>query len=700
MKPLAPSDPDRIGPHRLLARLGAGGMGHVYLARSPDGRLAAVKVVHAELSRNTEFRARFDREIRVAQRVQGPFTPTVVAAGPDEDTPWMATEYVPGPTLSEALRENGPFPEDSLRVLALGLARALRSVHAAGLMHRDLKPGNVLLSPRGPQVIDFGIARAVEGTVLTKTGQSFGTPTYAAPETVLGREQSAASDVFSLAGVVVYAAGGRPPFGTGPAPQVLHRVVSGEPGLGALPEGALRDLLARCLAKEPRERPDAAEIIGVLSAGPLPSAEHGWLPDEVSADISDRERELDRVMAAVPVAPPEQPVPTAPKRRRVALVAGTAVAAAVLLAGAGLAAVRPWEGDPNGTADEAAGETSDEGAAEGAESGEGSTNPSHPDLPGAVETIRFSPDGDTVYVLTGESYTAWDWREGEPLDPGEGGIPGTGDRIPASFDVSADGIWGMGTQDGVRVWPDGEEADQTRTSPETPGSGEPHVSVSLADERTRAAFVQEGPERSTATVWDWGRGDEGVLMETEIAHDPGESVEVLMSPDGTRVAVARLVSRDPGVAVLEVDSGETVVELPGDGDPPGYTGLGEAYIPAFAPDSSLVALHHPGLENVTLHDLASGETTAELETPESIDSLSFTHDGSALLSGGAYNGGRKWDAATGEELTSGNTLLHDRVTVHPDGETIVVAEEGTRGSHLVFLDPETLLDTHTVGGPE
>ncbi|MBR8745312.1 serine/threonine-protein kinase, partial [Nocardiopsis sp. MG754419] len=162
MRPLTSTDPARIGPHRLLSRLGAGGMGEVYLARTPSGRLAALKVAKAELAADPEFRARFAREVRTAQMVTGPFTPDVVDADPEAPAPWMATEYVPGPTLKDAVRGNGPFPEPTLRVLAVGLARALQAIHSAGLMHRDLKPSNILLSPRGPQVIDFGIARAVE----------------------------------------------------------------------------------------------------------------------------------------------------------------------------------------------------------------------------------------------------------------------------------------------------------------------------------------------------------------------------------------------------------------------------------------------------------------------------------------------------------------------------------------------------------
>ncbi len=697
MKPLTPSDPVHIGPHRILARIGAGGMGHVYLARSPDGRLAAVKVVHTELARNADFRARFDREVRVAQRVHGPFTPAVADAGPEDVAPWMATEYVPGPTLKEAVLDGGPLPEASLPVLALGLARALQAIHGAGLMHRDLKPSNVLLSSRGPQVIDFGIARAVEGTVLTRTGQSFGTPAYASPEAVLGEEQSTASDVFALAGVVVYAAGGRPPFGKGTAAQVLRRVVDEEPDLGGLPDGDLRDLLTRCMAKEPGDRPSSEEIVHALSAAPLPSAEHGWLPDQVSKEISDREQELQSVMRAVPVAPP---APSVSQRGRTPLVVCAAAAAVVLVTGTGVALVRTGEGE--GAADKAVGGPAAAGSSE--ESGdpqetdsEISDRPGHPDLPGVVRGIRFSPDGDTMHVVTGQNYTEWDWREGELLD--------STDEPPTSLDINARGMWAMGAIENVGIWRDGEGDELTLTyDPEDLDDVQSHESVSLADSVTRLAFLQTGFETDTVMVWDWS-GDldnDGIIMEVESAALTGGSTGVEISPDGTYVAVTNTY-QDVGTVVLEVDSGDTVAEFPQGGQPQGETGFSETFVAAFAPDRPVIAVHQPDQGTLVLYDLDEGETVLELDAPGEVNSLAFTPDGSELLSGGGYNGpgedygGRRWDVVAGEELTSGDTLLYDQVTVHPDGETVVVVEWGERGSSVLFLDPDTLLDTHIIG---
>ena len=693
MKPLAPSDPGHIGPHRVLARLGAGGMGHVYLARSPDGRLSAVKVVHSELARDAGFRARFEREVKVAARVRGPFTPAVMDADPEAASPWMATEYVPGPTLKEMVVEGGPLPEASLRVLALGLARALSTIHVAGLMHRDLKPSNVLLSPRGPQVIDFGIARAIEGTVLTKTGEAFGTPSYTTPEAILGQEQGPASDVFSLAGVVVYAATGRPPFGKGRAAEVLPRIVDQEPDLEGVPEG-LRPLLSHCLSKDPTRRPTTDEVVHALSSGPLPSAEHGWLPDRVNAEIDDRGRELQRLMAVVPVAPPEETAPVPERGRgrgRGALLVGAAATALVLLAAGGLALARPWAGGEGGTTETP--NADEETPAEGTV-----VDPSNrPDLAGVVETIRFSPDGDTLYVLTEESLTTWDWREGVLLD--------TADDTPAAFDVNADGVWATGETGHVRLLPNGEEDGQALTYPAEGESDHLHHSVSLADEAPRVTFAREVESGSVVTVWDWERDE--VLLEQAYEHPnvTGLGVHPVLSPDGRYLAVPHTLVEDTGVTVVDVTTGGTVLDLTH------HPNLGRSvphpdYLTVFAPDSSLLVLQSPAStapqdsEPIQVHALPGGQVVAELDIARSFPHLTFTHDGSALIGGGRtrfeHEGGLRWDTGSWEEDTPNPELLLNRPTPHPEGETIVVVEELQRGSRLLFLDPETLLDTHHI----
>ena len=232
MKPLAADDPRVIGEYRLRAQLGAGGMGRVYLGLSPAGRAVAIKVVHPDLASDAGFLRRFGQEVAAARAVSGIYTAPVVASGLDERPPWLATAFVPGPSLDQVVSEHGPLPEQALWPLLAGLVEALQAIHACGVVHRDLKPANVLLATDGPRVIDFGIARAVDGTSLTAAGVVFGTPGYMSPEQAEGRDAGPASDVFALGCVVAYAAAGMAPFGTGTAAAILYRVVHAEPGPG------------------------------------------------------------------------------------------------------------------------------------------------------------------------------------------------------------------------------------------------------------------------------------------------------------------------------------------------------------------------------------------------------------------------------------------------------------------------------------
>ncbi|PDP88559.1 hypothetical protein CQJ94_06030 [Glycomyces fuscus] len=281
MQPLLPEDPDSIGPYRLRGRLGSGGMGEVYLALSAGGRPVAVKVVRPEFGADPEFRRRFTGEVEAARRVGGFFTAHVVDADTESARPWFASAYVPGPSLDSAVSEHGPLPEDALLRLGSGMAEGLAAVHGCQLVHRDLKPSNVLLCDDGPRLIDFGIARALEATSVTTSGMVVGTPAYMSPEQARGdREVGPASDVFSLAGVLVFAATGTPAFGTGRPSAVLYRIVHEAPGLSAVPD-RLRDLLAACLAKNPGDRPGVDEVLAACAVGEWTGG--GWLPPSILA---------------------------------------------------------------------------------------------------------------------------------------------------------------------------------------------------------------------------------------------------------------------------------------------------------------------------------------------------------------------------------------------------------------------------------
>ncbi|WP_432099541.1 serine/threonine-protein kinase [Streptomyces sp. WAC 04229] len=327
--PLTAGDPERVGRYRLLARLGQGGMGRVYLARSPGGRAVAVKVVREALLRDEGFRLRFVREVAAARRVTGFFTAAVVDADPEGDPAWLATEYVPGLSLQDAVSRHGVWPEEAVRGLGAALAEALAAVHAADLVHRDLKPSNVLLAPDGPRVIDFGISAAAGDSTLTETGMVIGTPGFIPPEQLRHESTGPAGDVFALGAVLAYAAAGVGPFGGGAAHAVNYRVVHQDPDLRGLTP-ALADVVGRCLAKDPRERPALSWLLGELGH----AERAGWLPVPV-ADSAARMR-ADVPTEPLPVAGdavPRSPAPPPTRRRRLRTVLAAATAVAVAVTG-------------------------------------------------------------------------------------------------------------------------------------------------------------------------------------------------------------------------------------------------------------------------------------------------------------------------------------------------------------------------------
>src|ERR1022692_892888 len=258
-------DPERIGGYTLIGRLGAGAMGRVYLGRSAAGRLVAVKTIKIELAEEPEFRNRFAQEVAAARRVSGAFTAAVVAADSEADMPWLATAYVPAPSLSALVRACGPLTVPAVRWLAAGCAEALESIHNAGLVHRDLKPSNVLVSPDGPRVIDFGVAMAAERIQLTVTRGAGGTPAYMAPEQARDtRQASLASDVFSLGGTLLFAATGHGPYQGETVMDILVRLATEPPDLAGLP-AELTDIVTACLERSPRDRPTSAAVLAHLA---------------------------------------------------------------------------------------------------------------------------------------------------------------------------------------------------------------------------------------------------------------------------------------------------------------------------------------------------------------------------------------------------------------------------------------------------
>ncbi|MEU2232375.1 serine/threonine-protein kinase [Streptomyces vietnamensis] len=362
--PLREGAPRRIGPYEVLARLGAGGMGEVFLARAAGDTVSdsfvAVKTVRRDVAGDPAFRDRFRREIKVASLVDSAYAAAPVGGDADAETPWLATAYVPGPSLSQAVRRGGPLPVAAVRALGADVARALADLHGAGVLHRDLKPGNVMLSVDGPRLIDFGIARSNTATTMTATGMMVGTPSFMSPEHVAGaRRVTAASDVFCLGSLLCYAATGEDPFGDGPLAAVLYRVSQAEADLGRVPE-ELRGTIAACLALDPADRPTPEALVGLLGTGAAKA--FPW-PEGVRDHIGEYGGELARLVASggplleaapgpagpavapavpglhsvptlAPVSAPTVPAAGAPRKRRRRAVAAV-LALAVVAGGLG-----------------------------------------------------------------------------------------------------------------------------------------------------------------------------------------------------------------------------------------------------------------------------------------------------------------------------------------------------------------------------
>jgi serine/threonine protein kinase len=330
--PLRDGDPSRIGRYRLTARLGAGGMGVVYLGTAKDGSQAAIKVLRPELADDHEFRVRFRREVTVLTRVQGLCTVRVIEADADSARPFLATEYADGPSLAEQVSHGGPLDPAMLYGLATGLADALVAIHAAGVVHRDLKPANVLLTPAGPKVIDFGIAQAMDATSVTRTGTTVGSPGFMSPEQIMGIAGQP-SDIFSWALTVAYAASGHPPFGTGPTEAVLYRIIHDRAETAAVP-AELRPLVEAALAKDPNQRPTAHDLLWHLTQGASTAAAGPDVPTQTVLAQTWRP-------PAVPAVGHAGGGARASRRRPLLLLAGAALLAAVVGTGAALIARSP-----------------------------------------------------------------------------------------------------------------------------------------------------------------------------------------------------------------------------------------------------------------------------------------------------------------------------------------------------------------------
>ena len=419
---------DRVGPYLLVTQLGSGAMGRVFLGTDADGRQAAVKMVRSDLAEIPAFRKRFSRELQVAERIHSPRIAEIYNAETEGARPWLATEYVPGPTLQDAIDQGGGFDDARLRALAVAIAQALQVIHAAEVVHRDLKPANVLLGPDGPKVIDFGVARALDASLLTNTGQTLGTPAYMSPEQADGRSVQSASDVFALGSLLVFAATGRLAFGDGAPLAILHRVVNNEPDLNGVAENddVLRRLIKGCLAKDAEDRPTPQQIIDLFG-------EIGWQP------LTGVLWQQPPLGVGLPVTASESAdaptVALAPKRggKRIAVISGAAAAAVIL---AGVAVV---EGGGSGT-----GKTASDTPRTGSSlSGSQSAGGSIPPTPGS------SSEGSGGQTSSSGKPSPTPNGPVAPVKPGSGGTtPAQGNSVPVTVTVNDGGPNNPGTAPG------------------------------------------------------------------------------------------------------------------------------------------------------------------------------------------------------------------------------------------------------------
>ncbi|WP_433476841.1 WD40 repeat domain-containing serine/threonine protein kinase [Spirillospora sp. CA-142024] len=658
MDPLRPGDPQRVGTYRLLGRLGSGGMGHVFAGRSPGGRLVAVKLVRPELADDARFRRRFAQEVAAARKVGGFYTAQVVDADPEADPPWLVTAFVSGPSLHQAVSEHGPLPAEALGVLGAGLAEGLAAIHAADLVHRDLKPGNIILAADGPRVIDFGIVRALDDAHNSTT--VLGTPGFMSPEQARGLQVGPPSDVFALGSVLTYAATGNGPFGTGPVSAIVYRIVHDAPDLSALPSH-LADLVGACLAKDPERRPGLAEILDRLAVPAEPAG--GWLPPIVTAMIGAYDREFSQ-----PVPDISPPARAWRPTRRGFMMAGLGVASV----GAAVPAAWLLRSPP-------------------ADAGKPDPAPSRfgppvtvPGNHGVVRSVAFSPDG-ALLAGVGDGGTAdlWDVSSraptrsfahrtvnpfGKPLPEVIALMPSFQATLSTVFTPDGDTLV-IGNGDGtisLRNIRNGTLAELPYTDPVLWNVSLSDVAIDPAG-RTLATTYDSPLVR----LWDPASRKSGATLTTgsvgywvaALAFSP--SGDVLATASGNRLPGN--TSTDGLLQLWDISSRSQIATL-------AHTNS-DVHSLAFGPGGATLAnLCNDG--TITLWDVAARTPTATLTGPGSRVTC-IGSGGKGLLAGGSKNGTvTLWDIARRRKITvleSGNGAQVTCVAVSPDGRTIAAA---------------------------
>ncbi|MFB4315171.1 WD40 repeat domain-containing serine/threonine protein kinase [Actinomadura sp. 21ATH] len=657
MEPLEASDPRQIGHYRILARLGRGGMGRVLLGSGPDGRLAAVKLVDERFVNDERFRGRFRREVRASRQVAGAYTAAVIDADPEAAEPWLASVYVPGPSLHGVVAATGPLAAGPALRLAAGLAAALTEVHRAGLVHRDLKPSNVLLTEDGPRVIDFGIARAAEGedgTQLTHTGALVGTPGFMSPEQALGQDLTTASDVFALGSTLVYACTGRGPFQARTTPQTLQNVIHGEPVLGDLPD-RIREIVPACLAKEPAARPEPAELLRTI--GEVPPSARPW-PDPVHDMIARQDAEVVRLLQApappVPSVPAPALAPTAvapaPGRRRFLLMAGGGALGLAALGGAAAWALSGGDEPAPGKKSASGGGGGGGGGAEPLAVLEGHAGPVH--------HVEFNGAGDLL-VTAGEDGTVRLWDAKARRQSGQPLKIASSKAYRARFDRAGRLLVTVSMDGGIKVW-------DVRTRRQVGAT----LGIPMFDftddpaPATDAAFSPDGSRvaavGSHLKVWDTGSREEvgGLTFE-------GANVMSFLafSGDGRLLAV----TGNDRVRLWDVETRKEA------GEPlRGHTV--QITKAAMSPDGRTFATGS-GDMTVRLWDLQRRAPLGELvhASDHAPQGIAFSRDGRLLATVGNDQTARLWDVAARKEVGRPFSVGRSAaVAFSPDGKVLAV----------------------------
>ncbi|MFG2085508.1 WD40 repeat domain-containing serine/threonine protein kinase [Spirillospora sp. NPDC048824] len=661
MTPLRPDDPRTIGPYRLGARLGEGGMGQVFLGESPGGRQVAVKLIRPEHAGDARFRERFAREVEAARRVGGFHTAQVVDADPAAATPWMATAFVPGASLRDEVIRGGPLPPDRVRTLGAALAEGLAAIHACGLVHRDLKPGNVIISPDGPRIIDFGIARAADAAPMTSDGAVIGTYAFMAPEQVLGDQAESPCDVFALGCVLAFAATGRSPFDATTIPAIVHRVLEEEPRLDGVADD-LRTLVTACLAKDPAARPATSAILEHLAdpaGNPLPDATaHAAVPAPPAApDAPTRLRGTMAVTKAEGVGDVTSPSTPGSRVSRRAVVLGAAGAAAAAMTAVPAVLLLRGDGDEEPPPANAAAPAPDAPLAPFA------TLSGHE---AGIEEVAISRDGRFAASVSLNDEKVFIWDVGRRarhrtlrVEGGAAAVAFSRDgRRLATGNMSASAtVWDVATGRRIRTFPvEAFNVGSVDFSPDGRILAAGNPDVRLWDVRTGRLVAGFDREASGVRCVRFSRDGKIVAAACDGAGDSGNRGAVWMWNAATRRRIGVLRSPEGAMSSL-----------------------------AFAPDGRTVATSCKSAE-VTVWNVASGKIVASLPGHAArITQVAFSADGT-LVSGSQDREIRVWDVAArrATAVLSGLNGLVSSVAISGDGTT-VAAGSGVSGETTVRL---------------